>query len=367
MAGSQITTSVTIIDSLYGFQGVSLTALDTASVPSIAAGSKVEIAGAFFTFNADETINVTSWSTIATGSTGYIALTPAGTAGSQTVTASWVSTAPEWSTAKQGYYVTAGSNVRVIGGCIKAGVVGSEYPNKFLLSQRKDKSIVKYITLASSGTYVVPANVYKIEVELVGGGGGGGGVSIGSSTTIFQAFGGGGGGAGAYIKHTVSVLPGDSFAYSVGSAGSGGGAGGPAGGSGGTTVFGTLQAGGGLGGARGAIGTISYGGSGGSVIASGDFGSAGGQGMSGYTHILMDIGAGIGGGFNYLTPGGHGGSSVFGSGGSGGHESRAPENGRPFGSGGGGNARQAQPIGVSASGSGAAGAPGTILVKEIYF
>lgn len=57
--------------------------------------------------------------------------------------------------------------------------------------------------LTTSGTYVVPANVNSITVELVGRGG-----SAGSN-------GGGGGGGGGYSKGTFSVTPGQSIAYTV--------------------------------------------------------------------------------------------------------------------------------------------------------
>lgn len=60
--------------------------------------------------------------------------------------------------------------------------------------------------LTTSGTYVVPANVNSITVELVGRGG-----SAGSN-------GGGGGGGGGYSKGTFSVTPGQSIAYTVATA-----------------------------------------------------------------------------------------------------------------------------------------------------
>ena len=55
MAGAQISTSVSIINSLLGFQAISLTNMDTSAQSLIAAGSKVEIGSAFFTFGGNET------------------------------------------------------------------------------------------------------------------------------------------------------------------------------------------------------------------------------------------------------------------------------------------------------------------------
>jgi hypothetical protein len=112
MAGSQIATSVTIINSLFGFQAISLTEFGTSAESSIAAGSKVEIGGAFFTFATDE--GVTGFSAITTGATCYIAMTPSGTAGSQIVTATWTETEPVWDDAKQGWYQSAGSITRYV-------------------------------------------------------------------------------------------------------------------------------------------------------------------------------------------------------------------------------------------------------------
>lgn len=129
--GVQISTSVTIISSLLGFQAISLSNMDTSAATVITAGSKVEIAGAFFNMTTDLTPNATSWTSISTASTAYIALTPAGTAGTQTVSASWVSDAPVWDDTKQAFYTTTSSSIRVIGGCYKNGA--TSYQRKFLL------------------------------------------------------------------------------------------------------------------------------------------------------------------------------------------------------------------------------------------
>lgn len=120
MAGSQISTSVSIIDNLKGYMALSLTEYNTSAAAAIAAGSVVEIAGAFFTFAGDETPNASSWTAIATGSTAYLALTASGTAGSQIVNAEYTATAPTWRDDLQGWYASAASSVRVIGSVYKA-------------------------------------------------------------------------------------------------------------------------------------------------------------------------------------------------------------------------------------------------------
>jgi hypothetical protein len=119
VANAQIATSVTILNSLKGFMALSLTNFTTSSASAIAQGSIVEVVGAYFNFSTDETINASSWTAISTGSTAYIALTPSGTAGSMIVTAAWQSTVPVWDTSKQGWYVSAASNIRVVASAYK--------------------------------------------------------------------------------------------------------------------------------------------------------------------------------------------------------------------------------------------------------
>ena len=124
MAGSQVATGITIINSLLGYQAVSLTEFTTSAESAIAAGSKVEIGSAFFTFGSEE--GITGFSAITTGATAYIELTPSGTAGSQIVEAAWTETAPTWSDSKQGWYHSTGSVIRTIGGAYKEGTSSCE-------------------------------------------------------------------------------------------------------------------------------------------------------------------------------------------------------------------------------------------------
>ncbi len=139
MSGVQIPTAVTILNSLLGFQAVSLTDFSASTVSAIAAGSKVEVAGAFFSFDSDETINASSWTAIATASDVYIVLTPSGTAGSQIITAAYTTTAPTWSTSKQGWYASAASVSRYIGGMYKNGT--ASYTKKYCHQAYQDGDI----------------------------------------------------------------------------------------------------------------------------------------------------------------------------------------------------------------------------------
>ena len=125
---SQIPTSTTILNSgLIGYYGVSLTNFSTSALSNIASGSAIEIAGAFFKASGDLTI-ATSWTTIIpTATTAYLTLTPAGTAGSQTISAAWTSVQAVWDTAKQGWYTTTTSGIRVVASAYKNSNTSQEY------------------------------------------------------------------------------------------------------------------------------------------------------------------------------------------------------------------------------------------------
>lgn len=118
---------------------------------------------------------------------------------------------------------------------------------------------------SGSGNWLVPANVTRIRVTLIGGGGGGGG---GANTNAKLA---GGGGAGATTIGYLTVTPGANIAYSVGVGGAGGAAfvNSPpvAAGNGITgtiTSFSTLTANGGIGGTNGNA-AVATGGAGGAA------------------------------------------------------------------------------------------------------
>jgi len=135
MSGSQVATSSSELQyAIYGFNAISLTNWTTSAASVIAAGSQVEVAGAFFTYSGNDTNDATSFSAITTGATAYLQLVPSGTAGSQIVTSSWTSTAPTWRTDKNGWYASAGSNIRAVAGCVKTGA--SSYERKFIQGDR---------------------------------------------------------------------------------------------------------------------------------------------------------------------------------------------------------------------------------------
>lgn len=172
----------------------------------------------------------------------------------------------------------------------------------------------------SGGTFVIPANVTRIMVEVWGAGGGGGnGFSSNGVTAI-----GGGGGGGAYCKGIFSVTPGTSYTANIGAGGAGSASSGGTGGTGGSSSFGgLLTASGGSGGGDSpnpAAGQGQYGsggagagtGGGGAVNIArigGGNGQAGGVGAAGGTAALGGPGGMGHGGGNGNSPGGGGGGA----------------------------------------------------------
>ena len=130
MAGSQQQTQATQIEQQrLGYNGITLTNFpDATSAPAIASGSKVEVNTALYFFGSEESIS--NWASVGSDAAGFIKLTIAGTA----VTASFTETAPIWSESKQGYYATAASTERYIGGLWKATT--TVYQDKWLYQSR---------------------------------------------------------------------------------------------------------------------------------------------------------------------------------------------------------------------------------------
>ena len=88
-------------------------------------------------------------------------------------------------------------------------------------------SINGFREYTSNGTFIPPAGVTHILLELWGGGGGGGagaGTYCGAFGNCSSAGGGGGGGSGAYTRAVVPVTPGVTYYIFVGAGGSGGAA-----------------------------------------------------------------------------------------------------------------------------------------------
>ncbi|SPF49307.1 hypothetical protein SBF1_4460001 [Candidatus Desulfosporosinus infrequens] len=140
----------------------------------------------------------------------------------------------------------------------------------------------------SSGSFTVPAGIYRIFVKAWGGGGGGGpGGTIAYSNT-YGTGGGGGGGSGGYAGVWLSVTPAQVIIITIG-------AGGASGVAGGLTTLGSIMA---TGGTQGATGGTSAAGTGG-TYGTGGVSNYGTSGVTG----------------NPGTAGGNGGTSTYGYGG----------------------------------------------------
>jgi hypothetical protein len=135
MSGTQVATSSSQLTyAIQGYNGINLTNWATSAASVIAAGSGVEVAGAFFRYSGDDTNDATSFSAIATNATAYLQLVPAGTVPSQIVTSSWTSTAPVFREDLNGWYASAASATRYVAGCVKTGATSYEY--KFIVEDR---------------------------------------------------------------------------------------------------------------------------------------------------------------------------------------------------------------------------------------
>jgi hypothetical protein len=230
--------------------------------------------------------------------------------------------------------------------------------------------IPQFQLFETNGTFIVPAGVTRIMVELWGGGGGGGGGAGGAGGTT--GGNGGGGGGGCYGQEVISVVPGTSVVVTVGSGGIGGSGGtntifsnvntaGTAGGSGGTSSIGSVSVAGGAGGnAGGSAGTVN--------------GSSGGGGNPGTSTTARIFIQGVRGG-NGFDPSQNGGDTgqggAAGHGGSGGNRYGDGNNGSPGtspgGGGGAGSGIQGDGTGSGGSvgttaGNGAGGASGRVIV-----
>ena len=162
-------------------------------------------------------------------------------------------------------------------------------------------------TYSTPGTssWTAPAGVTSVDVEAWGGGGGGG-----SRTTTGC---GGGGGGGAYAKSTISVTPGQSYSYTVGSGGSAGNSGGDSSfntsniiAKGGSSVASNTSTGAGGGLSGNSTGTTKYSGGSGwtcTSTAGGGGGGSGGTGSDGVTATSYN-------GASSVTEGGPGGKGA---------------------------------------------------------
>ena len=206
--------------------------------------------------------------------------------------------------------VAAGDDARITGAMQKSQN-GADIQDVAKFLQNLGLGVRGKTQFTTSGSWTCPDGVTTVYITgCAAGAGGAGGGSASAYSATRSASGGGGGGAGeTAIRRTVTVVPGTTYTVTIG-AGSSGGAGGIVSGNNngtnsadaGSTSFGTLLtlAGGLAAGAGVGAGNQSPAGGTGGL-------PGGGQGQDGYTAAGMPVGMG-----------GDGGSSPFGTSGSGG-------------------------------------------------
>jgi len=109
-----------------GYMRVSLTNFATTAASAIATGGVLECAGSIYTFT--ETAISLASGTASADVAVYYTVIPS--AGGTTVTVAMDSTVPVWVDAKQGFYLSAASLTRAIGGCYIG--TASTYYSKYL-------------------------------------------------------------------------------------------------------------------------------------------------------------------------------------------------------------------------------------------
>jgi hypothetical protein len=142
-----------------GYHQAVLTEMDTATIPQIASGSIVEVAGSLYEATSNESI---SGSTAGIG-TLYIKLVP----GTGVVTPTWTAIVPTWDDAKQGWYGTGGSaSHRYIKYRITQPVVGSYYKFYDLHENIRRTYVYAYWTGQLTGSSL-DANpvIFNVEVD----------------------------------------------------------------------------------------------------------------------------------------------------------------------------------------------------------
>jgi hypothetical protein len=93
-----------------GYIAISLDSMATTAAVTIKSGSKVEISGALYDFNADEVESGGTWAALTASALAWIYIVPAGA----TTTFIYSNTAPAWDVAKQGWYNGANRAVAVL-------------------------------------------------------------------------------------------------------------------------------------------------------------------------------------------------------------------------------------------------------------
>jgi hypothetical protein len=130
MSISQVTTRDTQLEKQrIGKPQLSLTNFSNTLEPAVAAGSVIEVGGSLYTVTVDEAI--TGWAGIANDTDCYIKMVPG-----SPMTAVFVTAAPTWSHAKQGWYV---GNDRYVAG-LHRGASAAAYEDKWVYQRSQNNN-----------------------------------------------------------------------------------------------------------------------------------------------------------------------------------------------------------------------------------
>jgi len=124
-----------------GQMALSLTNYDSDSIPQIASGSWVEVAGSIYKFTANDSISGSASS----GNINYIKMVPSGSGDSAIVTPTWTTDAPTWSDTYQGYY---DGTSRYVAGCYYDG---TNYKLKWIYNKRDTGPVDRVLNLPLLG------------------------------------------------------------------------------------------------------------------------------------------------------------------------------------------------------------------------
>jgi len=100
---------------------------------------------------------------------------------------------------------------------VKLDALGVYFPDGTYQTSSAYDTFKNAQTFTSSGTWVAPAGIYRVQLSMFGGGGkGGNGSQYSSGGSTFYSGGGGGGSAAVIWNYRADVVPGTTYTVTVG-------------------------------------------------------------------------------------------------------------------------------------------------------
>jgi len=120
---------------------LSLTNYDATTVPQIASGSWIEVAGSIYKWTGNDSIT----GSLTSNAINYVTMVPSGSGASAILTPTWSDSAPTWSDAYQGWF---SGTTRYAAGCYYDG---TNYPLKWIYTNRHAGAYTRHIHLPFAG------------------------------------------------------------------------------------------------------------------------------------------------------------------------------------------------------------------------